>query len=72
MPITILDLAKTTLADMSVVSRSQKPKDNPLKQFNIVLLGGSEVDKAALAMQVNIFFEKFKSITNGDSVLRGE
>jgi hypothetical protein len=72
MPITIFDLAKTTLADMSVVSRSQKPKDNPLKQFNIVLLGGSEVDKAALAMQVNIFFEKFKSITNGDSVLRGE
>jgi hypothetical protein len=57
MPITILDLAKTTLADMSVVSRSQKPKDNPLKQFNIVLLGGSEVDKAALAMQVNIFLK---------------
>jgi hypothetical protein len=57
-----LDLTKATLADMGMTpyelrgngaASRQRAATRLLKQYNIVLLGGSEVDKGALALQVS-------------------
>jgi hypothetical protein len=58
-----VDLTKATLADIGkgpLTSQSQgvgikqKTAARPLKQYNIVLIGGLEVDKGALALQVGM------------------
>lgn len=62
-----LDLTKTTLADVGMTPygaqgpvgrRTASPK---MQQYSIVLLGGSEVDKEALALQVRMALRNWET-----------